>query len=90
MGKIPIIVPGKLGQRRDANGKITGWKLQRWHKGRNETRYVPAALVERVAEGTKGHRRFMALTDEYAHLRGQEALANVSDADGSKKKPKLR
>ena len=87
MANIPVIVPGKLGQRRNTNGKITGWKLQRWHKGRNETRYIPATLVERVAEGTKGHRRFMDLVDEYAHLRGQAALGNVSDADNSKKKP---
>ena len=90
MGQIPVIVPGKLGQRRSANGKITGWKLQRWHKGRNETRHIPAALVERVAEGTKGHRRLMELVDEYADLRGQEALARPSDLGASKKKPTPR
>ena len=44
VGKIPVIVPGKLGSRRDARGHVTGWKLQRWHEGRNETRHIPAAL----------------------------------------------
>ena len=42
MAKIPVIVPGKLGQRRNTNGKITGWKLQRWHKGRNDHFYDSA------------------------------------------------
>ena len=88
--KIPVIVPGKLGQRRDARGKVTGWKLQRWHEGRNETRHIPAALVDQVKAGTEGHRRFMELVYEYAQLRGQEALGTGVEAGNSKKKPTTR
>ena len=85
-----MIVPGKLGQRRDACGKVTGWKLQRWHAGRNETRHIPAALVEQIKVGTEGHRRFVDLVHEYAHLRGQEALRAGGEAVDSKKKPTTR
>lgn len=90
VGKIPVIVPGKLGQRHDARGKVTGWKLQRWHEGRNETRHIPATLVEQVKAGTEGHRRYMKLVDEYAQLRGHEALRAVGEAADSKKKPTTR
>ena len=85
MEKIPVIVPGKVCERREAGGKITGWKLQRWHEGHNETRHIPAPLLHRVREGTAGHQRFMALANEFADLRGQEVLG-VPDTAGSKKK----
>ena len=90
VGKIPVIVPGKLGSRRDARGHVTGWKLQRWHEGRNETRHIPAALVDQVKAGTEGHRLYRKLVDEYAQLRGQEALSAVGESADSKKKPTTR
>jgi hypothetical protein len=73
-------------ERREAGGKVTGWKLQRWHAGRNETRHIPAALLARVREGTVGHQRFVALADEFAELRCREVLGATDSAAGSKKK----
>ena len=87
MGKIPAIVPGKVCERREAGGKVTGWKLQRWHDGRNETRHIPAALLDRVREGTVGHEHFVALADEFTELRGGEVLGKAEAAGNSKKKP---
>jgi hypothetical protein len=87
MGKIPVIVPGKVCERREGGGKITGWKLQRWHDGRNETRHIPAPLLERVREGTVGHQRFVALAEEFTELRCGEVLGKAEAAGNSKKKP---
>ena len=87
MEKIPVIVPGKVCERREAGGRITGWKLQRWHDGRNETRHIPAAILDRVREGTVGHQRFVALADEFAELRGREVLGESVSEASSKKKP---
>jgi len=85
MEKIPVIVLGKVSERREAGGKITGWKLQRWHDGRNQTRHIPAALLDRVREGTVGHQRFVALADEFAELRCREVLGETDSAGSSKK-----
>lgn len=85
--KIPVIVPGKVCERREAGGKITGWKLQRWHDGHNETRHIPAAILERVRAGTMGHQRFVELADEFTELRGQEVLGAADLTGNSKKKP---
>jgi len=82
MGQIPVIIQGKLSERRQG-GRVTGVKLQRWRNGRNETRHVPAGLVEIVREGTRGHARFMALAREYVETR--EAEAWRAGADGKKK-----
>jgi hypothetical protein len=82
---IPVIVPGKVSARRQA-GKVTGWKLQHWHGGRNETRHIPAPLVDLVKEGTKGHQRLVALTQELAEVRGREVLGPRTQSP-SKKRP---
>ena len=87
MENIPVIVPGKVCERREAGGKITGWKLQRWHDGHNETRHIPAPLLDRVREGTKGHQRLMVLANEFAEVRGREVLGVANAADPSKKRP---
>lgn len=89
MEKIPVIVPGKVSERREAAGKITGWKLQRWHDGRNETRHIPAALLDRVRAGTAGHQRFLALADEFVELRCRDVLGKA-DAPGRSKKKHMR
>ena len=90
MARIPVIIPGTLSERRDSKGKVNGWKLQRWHKGHNETRYIPAEQVERVREGTAGHEQFMALAQEYVEAEGQEALRDLNTPADSKKKPMRR
>ena len=85
MGRIPVIIPGTLSPRHGPDGQVTGWKLQRWHVGRNETRYVPAGLVEKVRQGTAGYVRFRELADEFTELRGREALGEGETS--VKKKP---
>ncbi len=86
MGQIPVIVQGKVSERR-SGGKVTGCKLQRWRHGRNETRHVPATLVETVRQGTQGYTQFMKLAEEYVEIRETEALQHNDD---SKKKPTKR
>ena len=83
MGQIPVIVQGKVSERR-SGGKVTGCKLQRWRHGRNETRHVPAPLVETVRQGTQGYTQFMKLAQAYVEVRETDALQS---GDGSKKKP---
>lgn len=83
MGQIPVIVQGKVSERR-SGAKVTGCKLQRWRCGHNETRHVPAALVETVRQGTQGYAQFMKLAQEYVEVREADAL---HQNDGSKKKP---
>lgn len=81
MGQIPAIVRGKLSERR-SGGRCTGYKLQRWRNGRNETRHIPAEQVDAVREGTEGYRRFSELVEEYVQAREQEVLG----ADSASKK----
>lgn len=83
MGQIPVIVQGKVSERR-SGGKVTGCKLQRWRKGRNQTRHIPTPLVETVRQGTEGYAQFMKLAQEYVEVREGEALRG---GVGSKKKP---
>ena len=90
MVAIPIIIPGTLSERKDPKGKINGWKLQCWHQGRNLTRYIPADQVQTVREGTAGHQRFMDLAQQYAQVKGQEALRMMNAPADSKKKPTRR
>jgi hypothetical protein len=86
MGQIPVIVQGKVSERR-SGGKVTGCKLQRWRRGRNETRHIPAGLVDTVRMGTEGYNQFMKLAQEYVEVREADALRSQHD---SKKKPMPR
>ena len=90
MARIPVIIPGTLSQRRDSKGKLNGWKLQRWCNGHNDTRYIPAAQIEQVRQGTAGHQQFMALAQQYVAVKGQEALRALNRSPDSKKKPTKR
>jgi hypothetical protein len=83
MGQIPVIVQGKVSERR-SGGRVTGCKLQRWRNGRNETRHIPAALVETVQQGAQGYVQFMELAHRYVAVREAQALQVPGD---SKKKP---
>ena len=87
MHEIPVIIEGKLGERRGSQGQVTGHKLQRWRNGKNQTIYVPDAQVESVQQGTAGFRRFTELAQEYVAFCEQEALR---PADPAKKKPTRR
>jgi hypothetical protein len=83
MGQIPVIVQGKVSERR-SGGKVTGCKLQRWRNGRNETRHIPGGLVETVQQGTQGYAQFMKLAQQYVEVREAQALQAPGN---SKKKP---
>jgi hypothetical protein len=88
IGQIPVIVEGKLSERRDsATGKRTGYKLQRWRDGRNQTIHIAAGLVDKVREGTHGYGQLVELTQKYAEASEQEVLGSASH---SKKKPTKR
>ena len=84
---LPAIVEGKLAERRDTSGKLTGHKLQRWRDGKNRTLHIPADRVQQVRQGTEGFRRMRELVDEYVVCREQEVL---QPEHGSKKKPPKR
>jgi hypothetical protein len=86
MGQIPVIVQGKLSERR-AGGEVTGYKLQRWRKGRNQTRHIAAGLVDTVRQGTEGYKQFMDLAQQYVEEREADALQTPAH---SKKKPTKR
>jgi len=88
IGQIPVIVEGKLSERRDTSGKLTGHKLQRWRKGKNQTLHVASELVETVREGTEGFKQLTELTQEYVEACEQDVLG--PDVVHSKKKPTMR
>src|ERR1700689_492888 len=58
------------------------YKLQCWHKGRNETRYVPAQEVDSVKEALAGHERFQKLAQEFAEL----TISRTRASDAERKK----
>ncbi len=86
MGQIPVIVQGKVSERR-SGGKVTGCKLQRWRHGRNETRHIPAPLVETVRQGTQGYAQFMKLAQAYVEVRETDALAEDSNSKKKSTRP---
>jgi hypothetical protein len=57
-------------------------KLQCWHRGRNQTRYVPAEEVSSVQEALAGHERFQQLAEEFVDLTITQTRA--SDAEHKK------
>lgn len=57
-------------------------KLQCWHKGRNQTRYVPEAEVAAVQEALAGHQRFQQLAEEFVDL----TIAQTHASDVERKK----
>ena len=81
-----MIVQGKLTERRQGD-KVTGRKLQRWRHGRNQTRHIPAAMVDTVKKGTEGYKEFSKLAQEYVEVREAEALRG--DANSKKNSTKL-
>lgn len=86
MAKIPVIVQGTLSERRSGD-KVTGYKLQRWRRGRNQTRHIAAGLVDTVREGTEGYEQFMDLAQQYVEEREADAL-HSAPAQGKKKSTK--
>src|SRR5215472_17622090 len=64
------------------------YKLQCWHKGRNETRYVPAEEVASVKEALAGHEQFQKLAQEFVELTVSRTRA--SDAERKKNSTKSK
>ena len=86
MGQIPVIVQGKLSERRQGD-KVTGQKLQRWRNGRNQTIHIPAEKYDTIRQGTEGYREFARLAQAYVETKEREALQR---SDPGKKKPMKR
>jgi hypothetical protein len=68
-----------------ANGPY--YKLQQWHEGKNQTRYVPAQEVAEVEAALAGYQQYEDLTAEYADLVIAETRKGMAD---SKKKSSRR
>ena len=63
-------------------------KLQCWHKGRNQTRYVPAEAVPSVQEALAGHARFQRLAEEFVDLTVTQTRASDAECKKNFKKSK--
>lgn len=77
---------GKLCAQSQAPGKPPFYKLQCWHKGKNQTRYVPPAEVASVQAALAEHERFQELAEEFVELTVQQTRS----ADASERKKNSR
>ena len=77
---------GKLCVQSQGPDKPPFYKLQCWHKGKNQTRYVPAAEVASVQAALAEHERFQKLAEEFAELTVQQTRS--ADASERKKNSK--
>jgi hypothetical protein len=68
MNAITRMERGKLCVQEPASGAACFHKLQSWHKGKNQTRYVPAHEVAAIQEALAGHERFQRLAEEFVDL----------------------
>jgi hypothetical protein len=78
---------GKLCVQSQGPDKPPFYKLQCWHAGKNQTRYVPASEVASVQAALAGHDRFQQLAQEFAELTVQQT--RTADATDLKKNFKL-
>ena len=76
---------GKLSAQSPGPDKPPFYKLQCWQKGKNQTRYVPAAEVASVQAALAEHERFQELAEEFVELTVQQTRS--SDASERKKTP---
>lgn len=74
---------GKLCVQSQGPDKPPFYKLQCWRKGKNQTRYVPAAEVALVQAALAEHERFQELAEEFVELTVQQTRS--SDASERKK-----
>ena len=82
---IPTMERGKLSsyefpERSGATGPYH--KLQQWHEGKNQTRYVRTDELPQVQAALDGYQQYQELTAEYADVVIQETRALIA---GSKK-----
>lgn len=79
---------GKLCAQSRGPARPPFYKLQCWHKGKNQTRYVPAEEVSPVQEALAGHERFQRLAEEFVDL--TVAQTRASDAERRKNSGKSK
>lgn len=87
IGQIPVIIEGTLSQRERRRGGVRAivyHQLQRWRRGRNDTRHVPAERVEAVRQGIEGYQRAHALIEQIARL-DERAVLTAAEGDSKKK-----
>jgi hypothetical protein len=77
---------GKLCAQSRGPGAAPFYKLQCWHQGQNQTRYVPADDVPALQRALAGHQRFQALADEFVDL----TVARTRAADAKERKKNSR
>jgi hypothetical protein len=79
---------GKLCLQSAGAGSAPFYKLQCWQRGKNQTRYVPAAEVVAVQEALAGHERFQQLAQEFADLTIAQTRATVAESKKNSRKSK--
>lgn len=84
---IPTMERGKLSaysfkERSGAGGPYH--KLQHWHNGKNETRYIPAEELPAVESALAGYAQYEQLTEEYAQLVIAETRQHIASSKKSK------
>jgi hypothetical protein len=79
---IPAMERGKLSayslERPGAGGPY--YRLQRWEKGENHTRHVPAEEVPAVQAALAGYAEYQQLTEQYADVVVAETRQNIAEA----------
>jgi uncharacterized protein DUF6788 len=68
MNAITRMERGKLSVQHPAQAATPFYKLQCWHNGKNQTRYIPAAEVPDLQQALAGHERFQLLAKEFVEL----------------------
>lgn len=69
---------GKLCAQSQGPDQPPFYKLQSWHKGKNQTRYVPAAEVASVQAALAEHERFQELAEEFVELTVQQTRRSAA------------
>lgn len=82
MAAIPTMERGKLSSysfkdRPGANGPYH--KLQQWHQGKNQTRYVSTQERPQVQAALAGYQQYQQLTAQYADLVIEQTRKGIAD-----------
>jgi hypothetical protein len=88
IANIQLMERGKLStytfEERSQNASY--YKLQRWEKGKNATRYIPAEQVPLLQEALAGHAKFRELIEQYAQIVIEQTRQQLSAASSKKKR----
>ena len=83
IASIPAMERGKLSTYdfKDRPG-VSGpyYKLQCWHQGKNQTRYVSAEELPQLKAALVGYEQFQQLTGQYADMVIQETREGMADS----------